>query len=159
MAKKREIPPESWVYVLDADKKLPPEEQTRWTLSPMTQSERARFVDDLVRTHVSEDGGQTVIRRTEQQALGLCLTHIVSVENFPAGSNGASQAWPKGQAERERYLEMVDAADILELGNEVYVRSTAGPDAKNSSPPGLTSSSGGKSADLASTTAPSAERA
>lgn len=157
MAKQAKRAAESWVYVLEADRTLPPEEQTRFTLKPMTQSERARFVDDLVRTSVAEDGSQTVMRRTQQNALELCLTHIERVENFPAGSNGASQQWPKSRSDRERYLDQLSDDDVMEVGNEVYVRSTAGPDAKNSSPPVPTSRSGGESGGATSTTAPPAQ--
>jgi hypothetical protein len=159
MAKQAKRSAESWTYVLEADQRLPVEEQTRFTLKPMTGAERAQFVDDLVRTSVAPDGSQTVMRRTQQNARELCLTHIERIENFPAGSNGSAMAWPKSREEREAYLEQLSDDDVMELGNEVYVRSTAGPDAKNSLPLGHTSRSGGGSAEATSTTAPPAERA
>lgn len=100
----------------------------------MTYAQRAAIRDGML-------GGDRVFRNAGE----IVVTHVVSIENFPARS---PQPWPKDREDRERYLEQLDDDDVLELGNEVWVRSTLGVDGgaiKNFSPPELTSNSGGTS--------------
>jgi hypothetical protein len=154
MAKAVKRPAESWVYVLKADRDLPMEEQSRFTLRPMTHNERAAAHDDLVRTRVSPDGDKTVQARTRQQALVIALRHIVSIENFPSEN---PQPWPATTEARAAYVEQLDDEYVLELGNEVFARrgllGDEGAAIKNSSPPGRTSRSGGSEAAETSTPA------
>jgi hypothetical protein len=153
MAKSRKRPAEAWVFVLEADTQLPLDQQTRFTLRPMTHAERAAVRDDLAREERQRDGTTATVARTRQQAYAIALAHIVSVENFPVG---APQAWPNDRAAQERYLEQLEDDDVLEIGNEVWARSTLGPPdegvVKNFSPPELTSISGGSAAIETSTT-------
>jgi hypothetical protein len=127
---------ESWRYIPLSDRALPPEQQTVFRLSPMTQAERVGTHDAITRTIIEPDGTQTIVRRMRQVTYALCLEHIESVENFPPG---APQAWPATAAERATYLEQFDDAAIEELGNEIYDHSSVGAPEKNSSPPGPTS--------------------
>ena len=129
MAKKKSRPAESWTYLLVSDRELPIEEQSRFTLSPLTQAERAAIQDDLARTHVATDGSKSVVARTRRQGLSIALDHIVAIENFPAG---APQPWPKDREGRETYLEMLDDDFVQEIGNEVFERSSVGVAEKNS---------------------------
>lgn len=139
MAKAVKRPAESWTFILPSDKDLPPAEQSRFVLRPMTVSERAAAQDDLVRTMFGPNGERFVLRRTHQQAYELALSHIVSVENFPAD---APKQWPDARDEQRKYLEMLDDRDLLEIGNEVWRKSAVGGEEKNSSSPGRTPSSG-----------------
>ena len=145
MAKLKKRPPESWTYILQSDRALPIEQQSRFVLSPLTHAERAAVRDGAARILHLEDGSVQSIDRTHQNAYAIVLDHVVSIENFPAG---ASQPWPAKRDDRMRYLEQLDDDDVLELGNEVWLRSSLGPDEasiKNSSPPEHTSSSGAPS--------------
>lgn len=156
MAKAKKRPAEAWTYILKSDRALPQEEQSRFTLRPMTYVERAALLDDLQRTDIERDGRVIETMRVHRNAWALALAHIVAVENFPAGE---PQPWPEDRAAREHYMDQIDNDDVLEIGNEIWTRSGLGieaPEIKNSSPPGLTSISGGISAGQASTTAPSA---
>ncbi|HVX39615.1 MAG TPA: hypothetical protein VHB25_08580 [Gemmatimonadaceae bacterium] len=156
MAKMRKRPPESWSYVLRADRALPFDQQSRFTLSPLSHGERAAMRDDLVRTRYAPDGSRDVAPRTHQNARELVLGHLTSIENFPVS---AAQPWPSDREARERYLELLEDDDVLELGDEIWARSTLGPEEPavgNSWPPERTSSSGGTSAVGSSTTAASA---
>lgn len=145
MAKKNRCIAESWTYVTKADRALPKEEQTRFVLSPMTWAERDRARDAL--------SSDTVVHR---QARQLALDHIVSIENFPVGG---PLPWPADRAARESYLNTLDDGDVLEVGNEVWTRSTIGADEeplKNFSTPERISASGESSPASISTTAASA---
>jgi hypothetical protein len=79
-------PAESWAFVLDGDRALPTEQQTRFTLRPMTINDRAAARDDLTRELVGPDGTRIIQRRTRQHSLMLALSHIVAIENFPVGA-------------------------------------------------------------------------
>lgn len=156
MAKAKKRPAEAWVYVLRTDRALPLEQQSRFTLRPMTYAERAGVLDDFLRTETAADGAKIETSRVYRNAWELALEHIVSVENFPVG---AADPWPQGREARVQYLDLLDNDDLLEIGNEVWTRSGLGIDGdaiKNSSAPELTSRSGDTSADQSSTTAPPA---
>jgi hypothetical protein len=156
MAKQNRGVAESWSYVLQADRALEPDQQTRFTLRPVIAADRDRIRDNLMWTQIHADGSQTKVRRTRQTARVVALEHIVSVDNFPVG---APLPWPKDRGEREAYLAMFDDNDIEELGDEIWARSTIGPDEeplKNSFTPERMSASGDSSAAPTSTTAPPA---
>lgn len=129
MAKKAPRPAESWTYVLVADRELATEEQSIFTLSPLSQAERATVRDELARIQTQQDGTKSIISRSHRQGWEIALRHIVSIENFPAGS---PEPWPKGDVERRKYLEALDDGFVQELGNEVWARSELGDDLKNS---------------------------
>lgn len=146
MAKAVRRPAESWTYVLLDDQRLPVDEQSVWTLRPMTHTERAAAQDDLVRQFIAE-GGTFVLSRAKQQGYAIALRHIIAVRNFPAG---AAQPWPADHAARVAFLEQLDDEYVREIADEVFNKSTLmgedGTQLKNSSPPELTSRSGGSEA-------------
>jgi hypothetical protein len=153
MAKSVKRPAESWTYMLASDRALPLEQQTRFTLRPMTIGERAAAWDDLVRELRNDDGTRTLLRRTRQQGVELAIRHIVSIENFPVG---AAQPWPADAEQRARYLELLEDRDVSELADEIWKRSNGVDDsAKNFLPPERTSDSGGASPAIQSSTAAS----
>lgn len=129
MAKKRARLAEPWVYVLRRDRQLPPEEQSKFTLRPLTISERAVAGSGLVSLVAFADGTRETHRRETIVSLNLALQNIVAVENFPSDK---PEMWPDGREARLRYLEQLDDEDVFELGNEIYVRSTVGEAEKNS---------------------------
>jgi hypothetical protein len=134
MAKSIKRQAETWIYVIEKDRALPPEQQSRFTFRPLTFSERA-----LVRDTMAVDGASRVYRTAGE----LLLDHLLSVDNFPVEH---PKPWPSDRDARMQYLELLDDADVLELGNEIWLRSSLGRDetiVKNSSPPERTSSSGG----------------
>lgn len=157
MARTVKRPTTSWEYVLKADRTLPEEEQTRFTLRPMAYLERAAVLDDFQPSDPTiggQDGGTSRIWRN---AWKIALNHIVAVENFPVG---APQPWPESRGAKMAYLDLLDNDDILEIGNEVWSRSGLGIDGetiKNSSPPEHISRSGGGSEVETSTTATPAQ--
>ncbi|HEY7195513.1 MAG TPA: hypothetical protein VH439_17350 [Gemmatimonadales bacterium] len=112
----------TWSYVLTADRELPVEEQSRFTLRPLTGAERERFIDDM---SVAEtvDGAVRVHPRTRQIARRIAISHIAAIENFPAG---APKPWPADAKARDDYLELLDDGYVFELGNEIYLRSSLG---------------------------------
>lgn len=143
MAKAVKRPPESWIYVLKADRALPERERSVFTLSPMTYAERAAVRDDMARS-------SSTVNRTAGE---LALAHIVSIMNFPAGE---TKAWPADHDARVAYLELLDDDAVVELGDEIWARSALGyrdpakpeqaerdgDQIKNSSTPAGTSPSG-----------------
>jgi hypothetical protein len=157
MARAVKRPAESWTYILRDDRELSADEQSVWTLKPMTHIERAEALDNLVRTHIGAGGEKTVISRSKQQAFEIVLTHLVAVRNFPAR---AGKPWPAKETERVAYIEQMDDAHVRELADEIFDKSTlAGDDGtqlKNSSPPERTSPSGESGAETTSTGAPHA---
>jgi hypothetical protein len=118
MPKKYARPAEAWTYVLYPDRALPLDQQSRFTLRPLTQAEKLAMLDGLNWVNVHTDGTQEVMPRAYSQALELCLSHIDGVENFP---NDGPIAWPAKGSDRQKadYLAMLSDMDILELGNEI----------------------------------------
>lgn len=129
MAKKVPRPAGSWTFVLAADRTLPDGEQSRFTVSPLTITERAIVRDEIARIHTQPDGSKSIISQNRRQGVEIALHHIVSIENFPVGE---PQPWPKGNEERLRYLEMLGDDSVQEIGNEIWTRSELGNDLKNS---------------------------
>lgn len=119
---------ESWSYVPRTDRELPAEQQTRFTLKPLTLTERAALKDALTRTLVQVDGSIAVLSRNRQEGLGVVLTHVLAVENYPPG---APQPWPAGQEERLVYLEQFNDDDVREIGDEIFAHSNLGEPEKN----------------------------
>lgn len=117
-------PPMSWRFIPLRDRRLPSEEQSVFTLRPMSLGERASTRDELARVQVTPDGTRTVQSRTSQVSARIARDHIVSIENFPAG---APQEWPSTVEAREKFLDQLDDDVVLEIGNEVYERSRFGP--------------------------------
>lgn len=150
MAKAKKRPTEAWTYVLEADRSLDPSEQSRFVLAPMTYAQRAAVRD-----------GMTQGDRVYRSAGEIALDHILSIENFPSDD---PRPWPAEREERRKYLELLDDDDVLEIGNEVWARSTLtyraqpsdaprdGDTVKNSSRPELTSNSGATSEKTQSST-------
>lgn len=120
MAKAQKRAAEAWDYVLKSDRDLPKEEQSRFTLRPMTMAEQAAY-HDAVR---SGGGGS----RIWQATVAVCPEHITAVHNFPAG---AAKEWPKERAAQLAYLEDVGVDECFEIGDEIYARSKLGPEVKN----------------------------
>ena len=106
MARRSEAAVESWWYVLEDDRELPKEEQSRFLLRPLSVSERARIYDDII-------GDQN---RTYQGALDLMYTHVERIENFPAG---AAEPWPATRKEREKYLATFPLTYMAQIGGEI----------------------------------------
>lgn len=153
MASKQKRAAETWRYVLVSDQALPPEQQSGFTLRPLTQLERADVRDNMTRFVTVPEGGRVAVARDHRLSVELCVSNIVAVENFPAG---AAEPWPEGKAARFAYLEQLDDAYVQEIGNELWLKATLGDDAKNSSPPRPTSTSDGALAAPTSTTVPPA---
>lgn len=129
MAKKVARPAESWTYVLKDDRELRPEEQSHFVLRPLTQSERALSLDEVMRGFTSPDGVTTTVVYARRQAIETVITCLLSVENFPAG---APEPWPTSRADRLAYLNGLSVKWISELADEVFERSIVGDDLKNS---------------------------
>jgi hypothetical protein len=131
----------SWRYVLLEDRALPTEQQSVFVLNPLTGAERERVADEVSQRVPQSDGTVRVISRMRQLARELCLTHIVTAERFPSD---APEAWPEKMDARASYLERLSDDQVFEIGNQIYERSTLGPEeAKQvgeSSAPALTSS-------------------
>jgi hypothetical protein len=142
----------SWTFILARDRAegVKPEDQTVFRLRPMTGPERDVVKDDVSRTVLQEDGLSAVVTREQQVARRICLEHIESVQNFPAG---AAEPWPDDREARAHYLEMLDDAAVFEIGEEIFTKSTIGEPEKNSSGPEPTLRSGDASPALSSTTA------
>lgn len=131
MAKKAWRSAESWTYVLLADRELPPEQQTRFTLSPLSQLERAAVRDEIARVQTLQDGTKSIISHSRRQGLEIAVRHIASIENFP-GDTPEKEKWPAGETERRKYLEMLGDDSVQEIGNEIWTKSELGDDLKNS---------------------------
>ena len=120
---------ESWRYVLNTDRALPEEQQSTFILTPLNPIERADARDGMVRRVVGVTGETTVSQRDKRLSVEFCLTHIRSIENFPAG---AAKPWPDDADDRLAYLDMLGDTALQELGNEIWVRSELGETEKNS---------------------------
>lgn len=115
----------SWSYVLLEDRALPVDQQSRFTLSPLTGAERERTADEVTQYELLTDGSRRAITRMRQVARRLCVTHIAGVERFPSD---APEAWPEKLDAREKYLELLADDQVFEIGNEIYNRSALGPE-------------------------------
>lgn len=134
MAKAKKRVAGSWTYVPEADRSLPPEQQTVFTLSPLTGAERERVVDELNQRAIMPDGSIRIISRTRSIARDLVLSHCDRIERFPSD---APKGWPKEPDARQAYLEAMDDDLVFEVGNEVYNRSALGPETvRSGEPPG-----------------------
>lgn len=160
MAKPFKRRAESWVYILEGDRALSADQQTRFILRPLTQAEQMAIEDEVYYLSFDADGRKSHVTREKRVARQLALSHIESIENFPPGN---PKPWPADPEARDRYLAELQADDVHEVGNEIFKRSKLGyaaPDEapkdgdviKNSSPPAPTSGSGGTSE--ATTTVP-----
>jgi hypothetical protein len=130
MAQRVAVPAERWTYVLEADRTLPIEQQSRFTLRPLSMAERAAARDNLARVHIAH-GERVITHRDRSLAFELALSHIASIENFPAGE---PKPWPVDEplSARASYLELLGDEAVREIGNEIFDRSVAPPAAKNS---------------------------
>jgi hypothetical protein len=130
MATQRKRSAETWRHVLTRDLGLPPEEQTTFVLRPLTQVERAEARDNLARIHALPDGATATVTRTHRLSLDLVLSNTVAVENF-RNDKGVVLPWPEERDARLVYLDGLEDEDVKEVGNEIWVHSTLGGDAKN----------------------------
>lgn len=120
---------ETWDYVLRDDRKLPAEEQSRFTLRPLTQEERQRYQDRLVSKIENADGVRETVFRSNTSAFQIALSNIVSIENFPAGE---PMPWPESRADRIKYVSMLSDAYVIEIGDEIWGKSLVEDAVKNS---------------------------
>lgn len=127
MAKAIRRSTEPFVYVLERDRNLPPNEQSRFTLKPLTTAERFELLDTVVTTIIHPDGRREIVDHTWRRAREQLKSHLVSVENFPAED---PRSWPSDgtDTDRERYLDRLEDSDILEIYNEIFRRSFKGED-------------------------------
>jgi hypothetical protein len=131
----------AWKYVLISDRSVPADQQSTFTLLPLTAGERD-FYRDHYNSHVASGngGGPEQVNNVSQTARSICLTHIEAVDNFPAGK---PRAWPAGKDERAEFLDRLHDAHVVELGVEVFTRSFLGTEEKQQlgevSPPTPTS--------------------
>jgi hypothetical protein len=130
MAQRVAVPAERWTYVLKSDRELPAEQQSRFTLRPLSMAERAAARDNLARVHVA-NGERIITHRDRSLAVELSLSHIEAIENFPAGD---PKPWPADQplSARLSYLELLGDEAVREIGNEIFDQSVAPAAAKNS---------------------------
>ena len=116
---------ESFTVVLGCDRALPPDQQSRFVFRPLTQAEKMAVLDGLNWVHVHTDGSQEIMPRSFRQARELVMAHLEEAHNFPTDG---PIPWPaKGsEAERGKYLEMLEEGDLLELGNAVRYQAQPG---------------------------------
>lgn len=122
----------TWEYTPLGDRELPPDEQSRFTFSPLAFEERCALVDQSS-IYVNTVTGEKEVRpRTFRSALELVRLHLVKAENFPAGE---PKAWPAdgSAAEKDAYLSLLGEAVVYEFGEEIWERSRMGEPEKNSS--------------------------
>jgi hypothetical protein len=115
-AVKRQV--ESWWFVLESEKTLPPDKQSRFLLKPLTQAERLRVWDDYKWVSVDPQGGRSITPRAMQQAEQLVLSNLLETQNFPLDN---PITWPAsgGLEAKRKYLEMLDDMDVVEIGNAI----------------------------------------
>jgi hypothetical protein len=156
MAKAVQRPAGSWTYILKSDEHLPIGQQSRFVLKPLTGAERDAVTDNLAVTRTTSQGVE-IQRRMRQESRVLCLTHIVSIDNFPSER---PKPWPDKEEDRAKYLELLDDEFVFELGNQIFEQSNvlAPRDAAVSPtlPPADTSSSDATLAASTSMIAPNA---
>lgn len=128
-ATKRQV--EAWWYVLLSERKRPIDQQSRFKMRPLTQSERMSVWDDSSWVHVDKEGNRTISTRAFQQARSLVLSNLIETEKFPLDG---PKRWPVDGSldEKSTYLDLLDDMDVFEIGNEVREKSTLEPEVKNS---------------------------
>lgn len=139
MAKAKKRSAESFSYILESDRALPADQQTRFMLRPLTSAERHSLFSRATERIELPEGGTRVISHTLALAREVCLDHIESIDRFPTD---APKPWPAKRGEREMYLDQFADLDLVELYNELFKRSWIGDEEKNSSTPEPMSSSG-----------------
>lgn len=120
---------EAITYIPESDRELAPDQQTKITLRPMTQSERMAAIDD---EDAIEVGAATrrIQLRLWQRNFALARDHIVAVDRFPIS---APKPWPATgtRAEKEAYLALMPEAAVYLIGQEVFEKSVIPVAAKN----------------------------
>jgi hypothetical protein len=124
MARQVKRQTENWTYVLEADRALPEDQQTRFTLKPLGPQARAQVLDALSTRTIFADGTNEVRSHRHRQSLNIVVNGIVSVENFPVG---APHAWPDELDARVRYVDQLDDNQIAEIADEIWRVSTPVP--------------------------------
>jgi hypothetical protein len=102
-------PRAQWRYVLQADRKLPTDEQTVFLLSHLTLTQEAQTVDALAR-------GEIGTHRTRN-----LREHLVGWENMrdPKGAQLAFEVDPRTKLVRDDLLMVMHVADRQELAMAV----------------------------------------
>ena|SRR6185312_8648261 len=135
MPKKPKRITEAWWFILPQEREAPVAEQGRFLLSPLSQAERMRLMDERSRIHTGGDGSILIAPRNIQQAREIVLEHLVQTENVPSD---LPLAWPGPEADlekREKWLdENLKDLDVVAIGMEIRNKSILGEDLKNSSP-------------------------
>ena len=135
MAQKAARDVEQFSHVLVADQALPVGDQSVFVFRPLTQGERLRMLEGMEVVLVDRASGTRSIKPCGlSQSYEAVLLTLVDVKNFPAG---AADPYPldKGREACARYLEALDDAAVIALGNYVVDRATLGPPEKNSLTP------------------------
>ena len=139
MARQIKRSPESFTYVLQADRELSADQQTRFTLKPLTTAERHSLFERNTERIQQANGDVRLVAHTISLAREVCLEHIEAIDRFPVDR---PEPWPAKSKERQAYLEQFADTDLAEIYGVLFERSWLGDDVKNSSSPEPTSSSG-----------------
>ena len=109
-------------HVLEADRGLPPERQTRWKYRILSAEEYYRIQDGLV---AREAGGRRKREDREGSTLrvgtlerDILLAGLAGVENF-TDPEGAAVSWPSGRTDRIGFLSRMLPAWRTELANAI----------------------------------------
>lgn len=132
MPKKPKRVAEDWTFILPDERALPPEEQGRFRLSPLTLAERMRVRDERSRLTTTAAGEVIVQSRAWTQLRELVIEHLLSTENVPSD---APSPWPgldSSREKREKWLdENLEDLDVATIGIEIRDKALFGGELKN----------------------------
>lgn len=124
MAKAKKRVTGGWTYIPESDRALPPNEQTVFHCKPLTSGERERLADESIQ-RVIEGGSIRVVSRMRSLAREIFLTNVTAIDRFPSD---APKAWPEKPDQRADYIEDMEDDLVFEVGNQIYDRSSFGPE-------------------------------
>jgi hypothetical protein len=128
-------PTETWKFIHESDKALPEDQQTIFTLEPLSLTEEMAAIEAQQAIATNPVSGERVVRdRKWTAALEMFCAHVVDIENFPPGANGGARKWPRSGSIEERleYASQFSSVVIYDIAQAIFNRGLLSDDAKNS---------------------------
>jgi hypothetical protein len=119
-------------FVIESERSLPKEEQTRWFHRPLTQRERAEIIDEYTRAY-GKPGDEKEERRHANGSTLLAAVRyaLLRVENFRDENNQDIHV-PTNRNDRQAwdgFLDRIPYDVLTELGGAIFKSSSMGVEA------------------------------
>lgn len=126
---------ETWTFIHESDRDLPPDQQTIFTLEPLSLPEEMAVIEAQQAIATDPVTQERIVRdRKWTAALEVFCGHVVAIDNFPPGANGQAKKWPREGTPQERveFAGQFSSVTIYDIAKEIFNRGLLSADAKNS---------------------------